>query len=187
MCRKCVNPDVCFQCPSRKQRFLLNFTQDFRSQFRKWQYTPSCYNWNNWTAWKFWFISFSKQSCMTGQHDRQDERLTGQLPNQFGHCPLTGRYFEPWPLPFIQPQKLASPRLKCVPSQSIQPLTSATPTSGCNFTIYIMTNIGITNTRLCLCHLQNDWHWWQKHQHQVVRTFTIYIVQGSKLTFSFRS
>ena len=32
---------------------------------------------------------------MTGQHDRQDERLTGQLPIQSGHCPLTGRYFEP--------------------------------------------------------------------------------------------
>ena len=32
---------------------------------------------------------------MTGQHDWQDERLTGQLPNQFGHCPLTGRYFKP--------------------------------------------------------------------------------------------
>ena len=29
------------------------------------------------------------------QHDWQDERLTGQLPNQFGHCLLTGRYFEP--------------------------------------------------------------------------------------------
>ena len=33
---------------------------------------------------------------MTSQHDRQDEKLTGQLPNQSGHCPLTGRYFEPW-------------------------------------------------------------------------------------------
>ena len=32
---------------------------------------------------------------MTGQHDWQDERLTGQLSNQSGHCPLTGRYFEP--------------------------------------------------------------------------------------------
>ena len=32
---------------------------------------------------------------MTGQHDRQDERLAGQLPNRFGHCRLTGRYFEP--------------------------------------------------------------------------------------------
>ena len=32
---------------------------------------------------------------MTGQHDRQDEKLTGQLANQSGHCPLTGRYFEP--------------------------------------------------------------------------------------------
>ena len=32
---------------------------------------------------------------MASQHERQDERLTGQLPSQFGHCPLTGRYFEP--------------------------------------------------------------------------------------------
>ena len=32
---------------------------------------------------------------MTGQHDREDEKLTGQLLNQSGHCPLTGRYFEP--------------------------------------------------------------------------------------------
>ena len=31
---------------------------------------------------------------MTGQHDWQDERLTGQLSNQSGHCPLTGNYFE---------------------------------------------------------------------------------------------
>ena len=38
---------------------------------------------------------------MTGQHDRQDERLTGQLSNQSGHCPLTGRYFEPWG-PFLE-------------------------------------------------------------------------------------
>ena len=91
-----MNPDVCFQCPDCKQRFLLHFTQDFRSKFRKWQYTATCYNWNNWTAWKFQFISFSKRSNVTGQHDRQDERLTGQLPNQSGHCPLTGRYFEPW-------------------------------------------------------------------------------------------
>ena len=32
---------------------------------------------------------------VTGQHDRQDERLTGQLLNQSGHHPLTCRYFEP--------------------------------------------------------------------------------------------
>ena len=31
---------------------------------------------------------------MTHQHDRQGERLTGQLPNQSRHCPLTGNYFE---------------------------------------------------------------------------------------------
>ena len=34
---------------------------------------------------------------VSGQHDWQDERLTGQIPDQAGHCLLTGRYFEPWP------------------------------------------------------------------------------------------
>ena len=33
---------------------------------------------------------------MTGQDDRQDESLTGQVHDEAGHCPLTGRYFEPW-------------------------------------------------------------------------------------------
>ena len=33
---------------------------------------------------------------MTGQNDRQDESLTGQVHDQAGHCPLTGRYFEPY-------------------------------------------------------------------------------------------
>ena len=32
---------------------------------------------------------------MTGQNDQQDESLTGQVHDQAGHCPLTGRYFEP--------------------------------------------------------------------------------------------
>ena len=32
---------------------------------------------------------------MTGQNDRPDESLTGQVHDQAGHCPLTGRYFEP--------------------------------------------------------------------------------------------
>ena len=32
---------------------------------------------------------------MTGQNNWQDESLTGQVHNQAGHCPLTGRYFEP--------------------------------------------------------------------------------------------
>ena len=41
-------------------------------------------------------MSFSIQSNETGHHVRQDESLTGQLPNQSGHnCPLTSRYFEP--------------------------------------------------------------------------------------------
>ena len=32
---------------------------------------------------------------MTGQNDRQDDSLTSQAHDQAGHCPLTGRYFEP--------------------------------------------------------------------------------------------
>ena len=31
---------------------------------------------------------------ITGQNDRRDESLTGQVHDQAGHCPLTGRYFE---------------------------------------------------------------------------------------------
>ena len=37
-----------------------------------------------------------KHPKMTGQNDRPDESLTGQAHDQAGHCPLTGRYFEPW-------------------------------------------------------------------------------------------
>ena len=40
-------------------------------------------------------MSSSIRSNVTGQHDWQDERLTGQLPNLSEHCPLTGRYFDP--------------------------------------------------------------------------------------------
>ena len=40
-------------------------------------------------------------SKMTGQNDRQDESLTGHVHDQAGHCPLTGRYFEPCTLPVI--------------------------------------------------------------------------------------
>ena len=29
------------------------------------------------------------------KNDRQDESLTGLVHDQAGHCPLTGRYFEP--------------------------------------------------------------------------------------------
>ena len=32
---------------------------------------------------------------LTGQHDRQDERLTRQIPNQSRNWLLTVRYFEP--------------------------------------------------------------------------------------------
>ena len=29
------------------------------------------------------------------KNEQQDESLTGQVHDQAGHCPLTGRYFEP--------------------------------------------------------------------------------------------
>ena len=32
---------------------------------------------------------------MIGQNDWQDQSLTGQVRDQAGHCPLTGRYFQP--------------------------------------------------------------------------------------------
>ena len=32
---------------------------------------------------------------MTGQNDRREESLIGQVHDRAGHCPLTGRYFEP--------------------------------------------------------------------------------------------
>ena len=32
---------------------------------------------------------------MTGQSDQHDQSLTGQVHDQTGHCPLTGRYFKP--------------------------------------------------------------------------------------------
>ena len=47
---------------------------------------------NNWTT------EQHDQIIMTGQHDRQDKRLTDQLFNQSRHCPLTDHYFELWSL-----------------------------------------------------------------------------------------
>ena len=34
--------------------------------------------------------------CDLSQHDRRIENLTRQTPNPAGHCPVTGRYFQPW-------------------------------------------------------------------------------------------
>ena len=36
---------------------------------------------------------------MSSQHDRQDETFDQSKPA--GHCPLTGRYFEPWVCRFV--------------------------------------------------------------------------------------
>ena len=33
---------------------------------------------------------------MTGQNDRQERSLTGQVRDQAGHCPVTGRYLQPY-------------------------------------------------------------------------------------------
>ena len=37
-----------------------------------------------------------QDESLTGQNDWQDESLTGQVRDQAGHCPLIGRYFQPW-------------------------------------------------------------------------------------------
>ena len=47
-------------------------------------------------AGQMYMMKYSFIDCLAGQHDRQDESLTGQIHNQSWHCPLTGRYFEPW-------------------------------------------------------------------------------------------
>ena len=41
-----------------------------------------------------YFIFNTIKINVTGQHDRQDERLIRQLPNQPGHCSLTRHYFD---------------------------------------------------------------------------------------------
>ena len=33
---------------------------------------------------------------VAGKNDRQGKKVTGQQAFLAGHCPLTGRYFEPW-------------------------------------------------------------------------------------------
>lgn len=75
---------------------LVAFHPGFQTKVA--QYTATCYilittetteqhgNFN-------FFQSFSLRSNVTGQHYQQDKSLIGQIPNQSGHCPLTGRYF----------------------------------------------------------------------------------------------
>ena len=45
---------------------------------------------------------------MTGQNDWQDRSLTGQVRDQAGHCPLTGRYFQPCMVPVVQKMDYAA-------------------------------------------------------------------------------
>ena len=89
-----MNPGVCFNAQ------IVNNSSSCISPRISGQslaiHSLSLHTYNNWTAWKFQFISFSIRSNVSSQHDQQDERSTGQLPNQSGHCPLTGCYFEPW-------------------------------------------------------------------------------------------
>ena len=37
-----------------------------------------------------------KNKMFVSKNDRQDRSLTGQVCDQAGHCPLTGRYLQPW-------------------------------------------------------------------------------------------
>ena len=37
-----------------------------------------------------------ENKVFVSKNDRQDRSLTGQVRDQAGHCPLTGRYLQPW-------------------------------------------------------------------------------------------
>lgn len=80
-----------FQCKNCKQQFISSRISDQNSTLN----SNKLHTDNNWTAWNLKKISFSTQLNVNSEHDRQDKKLTGWLPNQFGHCPLTGQYFEP--------------------------------------------------------------------------------------------
>ena len=89
-----------FQCVNSKQRFQSHFTQDFRS-IKVSQYTATRYILITTEATEQHgnFNSFHFQRWnVTCQHDRQGERLTGQLPSQSRHCALTSHYFKLCPL-----------------------------------------------------------------------------------------
>ena len=57
---------------------------------------------------------------VTGQHDRQWKILSRQIAILAGHCPLTGRYFQPWSqyLPTFQLEinNCTSSHLFCLPT-----------------------------------------------------------------------
>ena len=54
---------------------------------------------------------------MTGQNDRQDNSLTGQVRDQAGHCPFTWRYFQPCPNHLLLAIETSS-----LPTDSLRPL-----------------------------------------------------------------
>ena len=67
------------------------------------------------------FSSKQHKKCshpkMTGQNDRQDESLTGQVRDQAGHCPFTWRYFQPCPNHLLLAIETSS-----LPTDSLRPL-----------------------------------------------------------------
>ena len=80
-----------FQCANCKQWLWLHVT---RISYQSSAIHSDSIN-NNRTAGTLNLFHFQYDWILTGQHDRQDKSLTGQIHNQSGHCPLTGRYFEP--------------------------------------------------------------------------------------------
>ena len=83
-----------FRCANCKQRLQLHVTR-ISYQSSAIHSDSINNNWNNWLAGTLNLFHFQYDWILTGQHDRQDERLTGQIHSQSGHCPLTGPYFEP--------------------------------------------------------------------------------------------
>ena len=40
-------------------------------------------------------VNYLETAYLTGQNDRQTQFFSGQIVILAGHCPVTGRYFEP--------------------------------------------------------------------------------------------
>ena len=83
-----------FRCANCKQRLQLHVTR-ISYQSSAIHSDSINNNWNNWLAGTLNLFHFQYDWILTGQNDRQDENLTGQIHSQSGHCLLTGPYFEP--------------------------------------------------------------------------------------------
>ena len=62
-----------------------------------------------------------EKKMFISKNDRQDRSLTGQVHDQAGHCPLTGRYLQPWVRLVIcsEPIPISWPLFHCLLRNSV--------------------------------------------------------------------